>query len=242
MFTTRPELQRQLRDGVLDALAGLGGRDGAARSGRQRLRRGRRRRLHAAGRRAASERPGRRPAADLRRPGPAADRAVRSGSGPGRRHRRPLPRPRARPDPGLRPAGRGGARQHGGLAHAAARPRHGHRCARCSSRAIHYADDRHPGAAADRGDDRAGRRPVPRPVADLGGASTSARGEWLRNPAWADTLQRLLDEAEAATADREAQIDARARLVAARLRRRRDRRVRPHAAVGLLRRAARRAC
>jgi gamma-glutamyltranspeptidase/glutathione hydrolase len=32
-------------------------------------------------------------------------------------------------------------------------------------------------------------------------------GEWLRNPLWAGTLQRLLDEAEAASSDRVAQID-----------------------------------
>lgn len=32
-------------------------------------------------------------------------------------------------------------------------------------------------------------------------------GAWLRNPAWAATLQRLVDEAEAASSDREAQID-----------------------------------
>jgi gamma-glutamyltranspeptidase/glutathione hydrolase len=32
-------------------------------------------------------------------------------------------------------------------------------------------------------------------------------GDWLRNPAWGTTLQRLVTEAEAATADREAQID-----------------------------------
>jgi gamma-glutamyltranspeptidase/glutathione hydrolase len=32
-------------------------------------------------------------------------------------------------------------------------------------------------------------------------------GEWLRNPTWAATLQRLVDEAEAATSNREAQLD-----------------------------------
>ena len=32
-------------------------------------------------------------------------------------------------------------------------------------------------------------------------------GEWLRNPMWASTLQRLLDEAEAASSDRAAQIE-----------------------------------
>jgi gamma-glutamyltranspeptidase/glutathione hydrolase len=32
-------------------------------------------------------------------------------------------------------------------------------------------------------------------------------GDWLRNPAWAATLQRLLDEAEAASSNREAQIE-----------------------------------
>ena len=32
-------------------------------------------------------------------------------------------------------------------------------------------------------------------------------GDWLRNPTWAITLQRLVDEAEAATGNREAQLD-----------------------------------
>ena len=32
-------------------------------------------------------------------------------------------------------------------------------------------------------------------------------GDWLRNPAWAATLRRLLDEAEAATPDRDGQIE-----------------------------------
>ena len=32
-------------------------------------------------------------------------------------------------------------------------------------------------------------------------------GDWLRNPAWGATLQRLVDEAEAATSNREAQLD-----------------------------------
>jgi gamma-glutamyltranspeptidase/glutathione hydrolase len=33
------------------------------------------------------------------------------------------------------------------------------------------------------------------------------RGDWLRNPAWAATLERLVAEAEAATTDRDAQIE-----------------------------------
>jgi gamma-glutamyltranspeptidase/glutathione hydrolase len=33
------------------------------------------------------------------------------------------------------------------------------------------------------------------------------QGEWLRNPAWAATLQRLVSEAEAATGDRDGQIE-----------------------------------
>ena len=57
-----PRAARHLRHGRVDALARLRGRHGGARAGRQRVRRGRRGRLHAAGRRAAPERSRRRPA------------------------------------------------------------------------------------------------------------------------------------------------------------------------------------
>ena len=57
-----PRAARHLRHGRLDALARVGRGDGRARAGRQRVRRGGRDRLHAAGRRAAPERAGRRPA------------------------------------------------------------------------------------------------------------------------------------------------------------------------------------
>ena len=78
---------RHLRHGRVDALARVGGGHGGARAGRQRVRRRRRGRLHAAGRRAAPERPGRRPAgAPL-----AGGRRARSSSarrGPRRARRR----------------------------------------------------------------------------------------------------------------------------------------------------------
>ena len=35
----------------------------------------------------------------------------------------------------------------------------------------------------------------------------AGHGEWLRNPVWAATLQRIVDEAETASPDREAQLD-----------------------------------
>ncbi len=41
----------------------------------------------------------------------------------------------------------------------------------------------------------------------LSGGAAPATGGWHRNPAWAATLARLVDEAEAATADRDAQIE-----------------------------------
>jgi gamma-glutamyltranspeptidase/glutathione hydrolase len=41
----------------------------------------------------------------------------------------------------------------------------------------------------------------------LAGGSPPSAGSWLRNPAWAKTLQRLIGEAEAAHADREQQIE-----------------------------------
>ena len=64
-FTTRPGAPGHLRDGRLDALARLGGGDGGARAGRQRVRRRRRGGIHAPGRRAAPERAGRRGAGGL---------------------------------------------------------------------------------------------------------------------------------------------------------------------------------
>ena len=107
-FTTRPDPRGHLRDGLLDALAGLAVRAADARARRQRLRRGRCRRLRAARRRAAPQRSRRRPARDRgdgRRPDPA--RALRPGAGPGRRDTRGVRRHGPRPRPRLGTAGRG---------------------------------------------------------------------------------------------------------------------------------------
>ena len=87
---------RHVRHGRLDALARLGGRDGRARARRQRVRRGGRDRLHAAGRRAAPERPRRRPAgAALAGRRGRADRALRAGRRARGGDDRALPRARA---------------------------------------------------------------------------------------------------------------------------------------------------
>ena len=75
-----PRAPRHLRHGRVDALARLRRRDGRARAGRQRVRRGRRDGLHAAGGRAAPERARRRPAgAPLAGRARRAGRAVRAG-------------------------------------------------------------------------------------------------------------------------------------------------------------------
>ena len=86
----------QLRHGRLDALARHRGRDGGARARRQRVRRGRRDRVHAPGRRAAPERPRRRPARRLLVGGARrAARALRAGRRARRGDDRALPRARA---------------------------------------------------------------------------------------------------------------------------------------------------
>ena len=87
-FTTRPGAARQLRRGRLDALARVGGGHGGARARRQRVRRGRRRGLHAPGRRAAPERPGRRPAGGLLAGVAAASRSCSARRASRRRRRR----------------------------------------------------------------------------------------------------------------------------------------------------------
>ena len=76
-----PRAARDLRHGRLDALARVGRRHGGARARRERVRRGRRDRAHAAGRRAAPERPGRRPARRVLERGAAAEPLVLCAQG-----------------------------------------------------------------------------------------------------------------------------------------------------------------
>ena len=175
--------------------------------------------------------------------GPDREPTVLCGQGPAPAGAtdRPLPRPRPGPDPRLGPARRGGPGQR--------RPP-GSRCcattARPPARGARAGDPlRH--APASRCCRRSRRRSTR--VADL------FRDQWptsaevylgARRVAAQPGLGRHAAAARRRGRGRQRRPrgadPARARLVAARLRRRRDRRVRPHAAVGLLRRARTPAC
>ncbi len=201
-----------LRDGVLHPLGRLAVGDAAARARRQRLRRGRVRGLRPARRRAAPQRPRRRHAGHRRdRRRPDAARAVRPGAGPGRRHRRALPRRGARARARLRSAGGDDPGRRRRVAAHAARP--GTRTLReVLEPAIGYA--RHGVPLVER---------VGATVASvqrlfeedwttsaalwLPGGRPPAAGELFRNPEWADTLERLVAEGEAAGSDRAAQVE-----------------------------------
>ncbi len=194
---------------------GHGDGDGGARPRRQRVRRGRggagsccRWSSRTCAGRAARCRPcSSRPA--TRRRGCCAARAwrrPRATVGAAARRARLLDRPRHRAAPGHRP------RRVGRLADAAARPRHlvARRRARPGARLR--------GATGSRCVPRVPAaigvvaRALPRALAGVGGApgcrTAGSRGGGIRLPALAATWRRLLAEAAAAGADREAQIDA----------------------------------
>ena len=175
-FTTRPEIDGTFGVVDLDPLARDRGRHGHPGARRQRVRRGLRDRVHAAGGRAASQRAGRRRAGDpLRRAARQAGGDLRAGVRAGRRHHRALPR-QARPRPGARHrAARGLHSRHvRHLDDAAARLRHdAHRrralardrlrAQRLSAGRAHLRHHRH----------REGS--VPRTLADLGGGLSAGR-------------------------------------------------------------------
>ncbi|MEE3922016.1 gamma-glutamyltransferase [Micromonospora sp. BRA006-A] len=98
------------------------------------------------------------------------------------------------------------------LAVAAARPRHPH-ARRGAGTGDRLRRRRPPAGRPGRADRRAGPVAVHRPLADLRTALAPRRpsaraGEMVTNPAYADTLRRLVDAGRAAGADREAQIEA----------------------------------
>ena len=174
-FTTRPEI-----DGTFGVVASthwiataVGMGDPGA--GRQRLRRRRRHRVHAAGRRAASERPGRRRAgAALRRAQGKAGADLRPGPRPGRRHHRALQERRPRHGARHRPARRLRARHVRHLDDAAARLRHDEARRRADARDLLCAERPSAGRARQR-HHRDGREAVPRSLADLGGGLPAGR-------------------------------------------------------------------
>src|SRR6266542_1118675 len=203
--------QGHLRHGVLDPLAGLGRRHGGARARRQRLRRRRRGRLRAAGGRAAPERARRRGAdGALQRRARAGHGGRRPGAGAGGGQHRPLPR--ARPGAGARqrPAARLRARRVRRLL-LAELGTIGLREA--LDAAIGYAEGGYPvvpqiAATVARVEELFRHEWTGSAELWLAGGGVPRPGGRLRNPALAATWRRLLAEAEAASSDRDGQVEA----------------------------------
>ena len=203
---------RHVRHGGLDALARLGGGHGGTRSGRERVRRRRGDRAGTPGGRAAPEWPGRRGPGDrLQRPRRRRVRHRRPGASARRRDAGRLRSTRHRPDPWQRAARRDGA---GGIRCLdAAAERYGTlRLRDVMSYAIGYAADGYPmlsgaSAAID------AMAPTftqywPTSAEIYLGDGTPAPGSRFANQALAETYSRVLAEAEAASGDRDAQIEA----------------------------------
>ena len=224
-----------LRRGDLDPLDRHRGRHERAGEGRQRLRCRGCHRLHAAGGRAASQRAGRRRAGDpVRREARQAGGDLRAGAGAGRRDHRALPRARARHDAGHRPAGGLRARHVRYLDAAAARLRHDARWPTCWRRrsatretAIRWSSARPPPSRWSKACSATIGRPRPRSICRAAKCRRPARcSPTPRSP----TLTRaILREAESAGWRARRPDRACAQSLVARLRRRSDRQILPHA-------------
>ena len=212
-FTTRPEIEGTF--GVVTSTHWIATAVGMGDAGtrRQRVRRGGRHRVHAAGGRAASQRAGRRRAGHpLRRAPRQAGGDLRSGRGAGRRDDRALPQRRPRHGARHRPARRLRARHVRDLDAAAARLRH-HAARRRARAGDRLRAERPSAGRARQCHHRHGRascsasigRPRPRSICPATRCRRPERCSPTRRSL--RPMPRVLKDAESAGGDRVAQIE-----------------------------------